>query len=100
MDHCTAVKRKECAQGCVHTSQLNYMHAHVSLCACCYPSWEDNSVFTERRRKTAVSAVSLLTVLLSDPRSAGAAVFWGAEYKAGRNSVHKAAQVCKTWQHY
>lgn len=47
-----------------------------------------------------MSAVSFLTVLLSDPRSAGAAVFWGAEYKAGRNSVHKAAQVCETWQHY
>ena len=41
-----------------------------------------------------------LTALLSDPRSAWAAVFWGAEYKAGRNSVHKAAQVRETWQHY
>lgn len=73
------------------------MHAQVSLFV--YPYWEDNFVFLEREEEYGCSCCLFLTGL-SDPWSAGAAVFWRTEHKAGLNSVQKAAQVCETWQHY
>lgn len=60
--------------------------------------------WTRGKRNKSVFAVSFFfkkkNRLRPDPWSARAAVFWRAEHKAGLNSVHKAAQVCKTWQHY
>lgn len=73
-----------------------------SLCTFYSQYCEDNWVFTEKRWRMWLcllspfnqAACSLIRGVL------GLQYFFGGEHKASLNSVHKAVQICTTWQHY